>query len=185
MHVSRLLLLTLLGGCDVLEPLIQGTPDARPRPTVDAGPVGEQATEAHNRVRAAATPVPVPALEAMYWDEEAAVVALDWAQRCLWRHSGTAGFGENLYASTSVDDTIAEAVGSWASEAADYSYAANSCSPNRQCGHYTQIVWRDSLGVGCASWACDTGSPFSTSSRWIYWVCNYVPPGNYVGERPY
>jgi len=174
-----------LCGCDLLEPLIEGTPDARPRPTVDAGPIGEAAVGAHNAVRAAALPAPTPPLEAVYWDEEAEAVALDWAQHCRWMHSGTPGFGENLYASTSFDDTVGDAVASWASEAADYSYANNACAMGKQCGHYTQIVWRESVGVGCAAWVCDTGSPFPSSSRWLNWVCNYVPPGNYVGYRPY
>ena len=76
-HLSRALLLTLsasLCGCDLLEPLIEGTPDARPRPTVDAGPIGEAAVGAHNAVRAAALPAPTPPLEAVYWDEEAEAV---------------------------------------------------------------------------------------------------------------
>jgi pathogenesis-related protein 1 len=44
------------------------------------------------------------------------------------------------------------------------------------CGHYTQIVWRDTTSVGCAAQSCPQGE---------IWVCDYSPPGNYVGQHPY
>jgi pathogenesis-related protein 1 len=44
------------------------------------------------------------------------------------------------------------------------------------CGHYTQIVWRNTKAVGCA-----VGGK---GAREV-WVCDYDPPGNYVGQRPY
>ncbi|KAM0873367.1 hypothetical protein ACQ4PT_038107 [Festuca glaucescens] len=57
----------------------------------------------------------------------------------------------------------------------DYSYAANACAPGRDCGHYTQIVWRGTASVGCARVVCDDGGVFMT--------CNYYPPGNVVGAE--
>ena len=44
------------------------------------------------------------------------------------------------------------------------------------CGHYTQIVWETTQKVGCAKIQCD---------GFDLWVCNYDPPGNWVGEKPY
>ena len=73
-------------------------------------------------------------------------------------------------------------VAMWASEAKSYDYATNGCSG--VCGHYTQVVWRSTTSVGCAIQRCATGSPFG-GSTWFFAVCNYVPPGNFVGERPY
>jgi pathogenesis-related protein 1 len=29
------------------------------------------------------------------------------------------------------------------------------------------------------------GSPFEGFDTWENWVCNYDPPGNWVGEKPY
>ena len=70
--------------------------------------------------------------------------------------------------------SAAEVVGYWAAEARDYSYRANTC--RGMCGHYTQLVWNDTREVGCAV-ASEPGREV--------WVCNYDPPGNWVGERPY
>ena len=44
------------------------------------------------------------------------------------------------------------------------------------CGHYTQVVWRKSLRVGCGMATCGATE---------VWVCNYDPAGNWDGERPY
>jgi hypothetical protein len=34
------------------------------------------------------------------------------------------------------------------SEAADYDYKTNRCRAG--CGHYTQVIWRDTKELGCA-----------------------------------
>jgi PadR family transcriptional regulator len=44
------------------------------------------------------------------------------------------------------------------------------------CGHYTQIVWSNTREVGCG---------VARDSNREVWVCNYNPPGNWIGERPY
>ncbi|MEM6522020.1 MAG: CAP domain-containing protein, partial [Cyanobacteria bacterium P01_C01_bin.70] len=40
-------------------------------------------------------------------------------------------------------------VAAWVAEKADYDYASNSCASGKVCGHYTQIVWRETTAVGC------------------------------------
>ncbi|KAK9690539.1 hypothetical protein RND81_09G135900 [Saponaria officinalis] len=72
--------------------------------------------------------------------------------------------------------TGVDAVNLWIAEKSNYDYASNSCK-NGECGHYTQVVWRDSVRLGCARVTCQNGGVFVT--------CNYDPPGNYIGERPY
>jgi hypothetical protein len=77
-------------------------------------------------------------------------------------------------------------VRAWADEVADYDYENNSCVTGEQCGHYTQVVWRTTTRVGCATKVCTKNSPFGAQApTWQYWVCNYDPPGNYQGQRPY
>ena len=135
---------------------------------------------AHNQVRLNAQPIPDPALPPMEWDDGLAAVAQDWADRCDFNHSSNQ-YGENLYVSTAQNPGT-RAVEAWADEIHDYDYYSNTCTA--VCGHYTQIVWRESVRVGCAYADCDplTGASF-TSGR--LWVCNYDPPGNWVGEWPY
>jgi hypothetical protein len=92
--------------------------------------------------------------------------------------------GENIAAATPNTLTTMGVVQNWASESAGYDYGRNTCAPSKMCGHYTQIVWRATTQVGCATARCNQNSPFG-SGQWQFWVCNYSPPGNYVGQRPY
>lgn len=43
-------------------------------------------------------------------------------------------------------------------------------------GHYSQVAWKATTQVGCASQYCDAGSLFPSMGGW-YTVCNYDPPG--------
>jgi uncharacterized protein YkwD len=139
---------------------------------------------AHNEVRAAALPAPDPALAPLVWDEALAAEAQRYAEGCVFAHDNNAGFvGENLAVNAPAGFLDGRGVvASWASEAADYDYDANSCAG--VCGHYTQIVWRDSTALGCGVATCQGIQGF-TDSEGELWVCRYSPPGNFIGERPY
>lgn len=156
-------------------------------PSVDAGPMlpaDQQAwLDAHNQVRRDAMPAPAPALKALTWSTSAQALAEDWAGRCNFMHRDPNALGENLYAATG-QEAISVIVGLWASEKANYDYATNGCALARDCGHYTQLVWRDTTKVGCALKRCTTGSPLG-SGAWYFGVCNYDPPGNFIGQKPY
>jgi len=142
----------------------------------------DEMVRAHNAVRASAMPAPSPALAPMTWSADAASVAQSWANGCRFMHNTGAGFGENIYAASGGTTSATNVVHSWASEVSSYDYATNACSGT--CGHYTQVVWRDSTQVGCALANCTTNSPFG-SGNWVFVVCDYTPPGNFVGQRPY
>ncbi|MCE9671640.1 CAP domain-containing protein [Myxococcus stipitatus] len=141
----------------------------------------------HNATRASAKPTPSPALEPLTWDTAAEGVARAYAAKCRFEHNGERGnLGENLYAATPGATTTLGVVKGWSDELADYDYASNSCATGKMCGHYTQIVWRNTKRVGCATQTCTENSPFgSRFPTWQLWVCNYAPPGNYVGQKPY
>ena len=127
----------------------------------------------HNAVRAGVGVGPVA------WNETLAAYARGYAAQraadCAMEHSG-GPYGENL-AAGSWDMSGEEASKLWADEGAHYDYASNACRGGSQCGHYTQMVWRDSVRLGCARAKCQNG--------WTFVTCNYDPPGNYYGERPY
>jgi hypothetical protein len=46
----------------------------------------------------------------------------------------------------------------WASERYLYEYPSDVCA-GRTCGHYTQMVWRETRNIGCAVQVCTTGNP--------------------------
>ncbi|WP_426755724.1 CAP domain-containing protein [Myxococcus sp. Y35] len=142
---------------------------------------------AHNLARSRAQPAPRPALPPLAWSAEAARKAASWAKACRFEHNPDRGdFGENLAAATPGAWNTSQVVKSWADEAADYDYRRNTCKKGKVCGHYTQVVWRKTTAVGCATVMCNKNSPFGAQfPTWQLWVCNYTPPGNWVGQRPY
>ncbi|BAT86962.1 hypothetical protein VIGAN_05029500 [Vigna angularis var. angularis] len=114
------------------------------------------------------------------WDSTVAAFAQNYANQrrgdCKLIHSGGGGkYGENL-AGSSGDLSGKDAVKLWVNEKSKYDYNSNSCVGG-ECRHYTQVVWRNSVRVGCAKVRCNNGGTFIG--------CNYDPPGNYVGRRPY
>lgn len=144
-------------------------------------------TRFHNEARAAvATDTPLPPLA---WNSSLAATAAAWAAQCIDqdevvglvdhnpdRSDGHPYYvGENIFGSGGTA-TAQQAVSSWASEGANYNYATNTC--NGVCGHYTQIVWRTTLEVGCALHDCPNLQFGSTI------VCDYGPGGN-SGGKPY
>lgn len=130
---------------------------------------------AHNEWRGT---VEVPPLQ---WSKSLEAYAQDWAdtlQRrgCRPEHSDADGYGENIAWAGGTRLTPERVVALWGEEEKFYDYESNSCADGEVCGHYTQVVWKDTLAVGCAVPRCENSE---------IWVCNYDPPGNWVGEKPY
>jgi len=134
--------------------------------------LAREMVEAHNAVRAR---VRVPPLK---WSDRLAKVSQDWANTLLTRgqigHRPDSQYGENVFAVSGAEASPRQVVDSWAAESRDYDHGRNKC--RGVCGHYTQIVWRDTKEVGCAA--------ARRGSREV-WVCNYSPAGNWMGEWPY
>ncbi len=139
---------------------------------------GNEMLDAHNVVRQNVSPAPSTPIPDLVWDDELAASAQAWADRCKFEHSGP---GENLFASSGSGTAPQQVVDSWAGEAASYTYDNNSCSG--VCGHYTQLVWRDTVHIGCAATSCDNLAAFGGPGE--LWVCQYDPPGNFIGRKPY
>ena len=133
---------------------------------------------------------PSPALPALQWSPSAAATAQAWADGCRFDHNpGRGSLGENIAAGTPGYYTPTGIVGLWAAEAPFYDLAADTCDTSAAngagtCGHYTQLVWRDTLRVGCGWRTCTSAGPFGGGS-WDFWVCDYEPAGNVAGQRPY
>lgn len=150
----------------------------------EADPKVQGITALHNQARASVNPQPATPLPPLTWDTKVAAAAQAVADSCEFQHSAN-GYGENIYAAAGSAPTPADVVDSWTSEKANYTYNSNTCGSNKTCGHYTQVVWRDSLRLGCGQKTCTTGSPFAGFPTWQFWVCNYDPPGNFGNQKPY
>lgn len=191
------------GGASGASGAAMGAAGAGPGGASDAGD-GETGrlvgiTEAHNVVRARImSPTPNPPLPPLTWSNELAKIAQDYADKLAAEggcrqlvHSGTRGLGENLAAYGGLMATPEDVVEGWAGEEECYTFGTfmrdDSCDMDcttaqhsNGCGHYTQVVWRNTSEVGCGMATC--GSGFSGGE---VWVCNYKAPGNYVGMKPY
>ncbi len=132
---------------------------------------------AHNKYR---QKVGVPPLK---WSGSLAISAQNWAKQLAatnqLQHSST-NSGENLWAGTKGRFSQTQMVDSWGSE--KQYFIPNRPFPNtckggwQKCGHYTQIIWKNTKEVGCG---------MARSRNTDYFVCQYNPPGNFEGEKPY
>jgi uncharacterized protein YkwD len=115
---------------------------------------------------------------ALAWSDKLASDAEEWAKALIahgqFQHSKYKHYGENLAEFRGGKSTAKQAFELWSSEVKNYNRKANRCQG--PCGHYTQVVWSDTKQVGCG---------VARGAGREIWVCEYSPPGNYVGQRPY
>lgn len=151
-------------------------------------------------------------LPELVWDDSLAKLAQQWADTCYWGHWASpktrqalgADYiekprqtGENLSIwSDNFTTLLAGQYGTslWTEEEPNYKCGAvidgKECSGG-QCGHWTQMMWKDTQRVGCALRTCVDGvDPRSWSqsigdSNAKYLVCQYDPPGNFTGQVPF
>jgi hypothetical protein len=96
----------------------------------------------------------------------------------------------------SLADVAARAVKSWADEQDKFDYTVTSGSRCKKgakigkgknkdkaamCGHYSQIIWEQTMFVGCGIASCMKESDALLSTV----VCQYLPKGNIDGQPPY
>jgi len=172
-------------------PAPRPTPDAVPPPATPSPPpapavsgpvtaaVAEELTAAHNFWR---KQIKAPPLT---WSDELAKQAREWALTLLHKgsleHRPDSSYGENIAWFAGERLKPIDVVDNWGNEIEYYDYEKNVCLEDSECHHYTQIVWKDSREVGCAS-AWGEHPKYGIQE---YWVCNYSPAGNMEGLRPY
>lgn len=115
----------------------------------------------------------------LIWSDDLATHAQAWANHLAndnfrLYHRPNNPYGENLTWAAHQTLSPTQVVNMWGDEIKDYDYDTNRCTA--VCGHYTQLVWQKTTEVGCAN--------VRSGSQEI-WVCNYNPPGNYRGQKPY
>lgn len=179
------LLLALLAGCAAPQATPATAQQSRaPQSSVKVSP--ESATRMkqtdqqailkhHNKVRADVGVGP------LRWDNGLAAFAQQWADHlattsCKMQHRQPNDYGENLYQGTAGHFTAVDASKAWASEKKDYRGGVIKEKNDKPVGHYTQMVWQDTKKMGCGEAVCN---------GFLMVACNYDPPGNYLGKKPY
>jgi pathogenesis-related protein 1 len=117
----------------------------------------------------------------MKWSAPLAAYAQEWADHlaataCRMVHRTEHRYGENLFQGTAGFYTAVDAAKAWETEKKDYPGGALTESTWHPAGHYTQMVWRDTTALGCGEATCN---------KTLIVACNYDPPGNFIGRRPY
>ena len=149
--------------------------------------------QAHNNWRAKY------GVQPMEWSETLTQKAQAWAKELANRgfkleHSPAPPriYGENIayggntnLSSPELDLTAQRVVDLWGNEVNDYDYETNTCAPGKVCGHYTQVVWKNSQRVGGGTLKGIIEDTNGNRSVQEIWVCQYDPPGNFVGQKPY
>ena len=161
--------------------------------TASTGAVGnlfnpQSLVAAHNKWRAK---VGVPSQR---WSDALARSSQSWADtlkgRCMVKHSHARPYGENIYYAGPLSKTSRsegtkttpqqisseKVVDAWGEEKKWYDHRSNSCHGG-ECGHYTQVVWKDTREVGCGMAYCNNDAQL--------WVCQYKKAGNFRGQKPY
>jgi hypothetical protein len=130
-------------------------------------PVQQEALTTHNKLRSKHS------APAMRWDNTLARYAEQYAARCHFRHSH-GGYGENLAAGF---PSAKAAIQAWYDEHESYDYKRGRFS--RTTGHFTQLVWKASIKLGCAVAECNGRN----GTKGKYLVCEYGPAGNMLGTK--
>ena len=89
-------------------------------------------------------------------------------------HRDQSLYGENI--SYFYSNDLVLGVTLWNDEKSDFVYEKIG-KGFAKYGHYSQVIWNTTTEVGCA---CAQGK-----SGAYYFVCNYNPPGNVTGQKPY
>ncbi|KAJ1330887.1 pathogenesis-related protein 1 [Microdochium nivale] len=97
--------------------------------------------------------------------------------QCIFEHSG-GPYGENLAIGC---NSAAGCVEAWGNEREKgYPFGAAD-GFSMETGHFSQLVWKNTTGVGCARRKCAGDKGGGYTKGW-YLVCEYWPRGNVGGQ---
>ncbi|PMD14204.1 PR-1-like protein [Hyaloscypha hepaticicola] len=127
------------------------------------------------------------------WSDSLAASALIVANTCVFQHDmgvNGGGYGQNLaaYGTSDTGPLDLPSLVEWSITEEWYNgelpyipWGEDSPSlSGPEFLHATQVIWKGSNQVGCATVQCAAGTIFGMTS-W-YTVCNYGPQGNVIGE---
>jgi len=127
----------------------------------------------------------------LQWSADLAAEAQAWAEHIAetgqFEHRPRQGanatrHGENLAAGFGGGYTVLAAAADWYDEKKLYPPGSPVTQGSyQQTGHYTQMVWKETTHLGAGTAVGKSGQ----LRGWIIVVCNYDPPGNFLGRKPY
>ncbi|XP_044009947.1 venom allergen 5-like [Aphidius gifuensis] len=132
---------------------------------------------------------PAGIIPPIYWDDDLAKVAQRWANQCTFGHdkcrdTDTFQAGQNLVRvsnSNGYKSSMTDLVTMWYNEVVHFNpQDVTHFVFSKTTGHYSQLVWGTTTNIGCGVAKYFDGKWYNT-----YLVCNYGPPGNWVGEQVY
>ncbi|PWW77326.1 PR-1-like protein, partial [Tuber magnatum] len=112
------------------------------------------------------------------------MMAKNVTESCIFEHSG-GPYGENLYGSSggnakSAVDAFADEVKNYRNENLIWNGNSPKTKDGTVIGHYTQVAWKDTVKVACAT--SDQRCNFPGGAMWFV-VCEYWPPGNVISSN--
>ncbi|XP_076630607.1 venom allergen 3-like [Colletes latitarsis] len=132
---------------------------------------------------------PAANMQLMSWDDELAEIAQRWANQCKFGHDScrnvarfSVGQNVGITMTTGTPNTKpSDIIMMWYNEVEKMDRnLVNKLTNIQDVGHYTQLVWANSNKIGC-------GKVVYKEGGWTkyYFVCNYGPTGNMIGEPIY
>ena len=116
------------------------------------------------------------------WSKDLAKYAQQWADHIAetgkLEHRPERKYGENLAAGQGDCYGASEAAATWLKEKEAYDAGKRELE---KVGHYTQMVWSRTTRIGAGKAVIKAGP----MKGWTVVVCNYDPPGNVRGEKPF
>ncbi|RAL16846.1 CAP domain-containing protein [Aspergillus homomorphus CBS 101889] len=124
------------------------------------------------------------------WDSALESSAYTLAAKCVYEHDTSidgGGYGQNIgygVESSAIGEMITNLM--YNDEMGYYAELYGEADPDMTnfdlWGHFSQIVWKGTTKVGCATVTCPSLGNVDAAEALPFTVCNYSPPGNYAGE---
>jgi pathogenesis-related protein 1 len=157
----------------------------------------ESIVSEHNKIRAAVNdgtyfsqPKADPPLAMVVWDSKIADKAQAYADTVTDFSQGHSSSEYRTYTSSYVDGYHGENIAIGGGNYSDPAFfvakswgedEAQNCTLSSCGGHYTQIVWRETIAVGCGK---KDDVSFGNSTGTLV-ICQYAEGGNINGRAPY
>ncbi|KAJ5627833.1 hypothetical protein N7490_010061 [Penicillium lividum] len=129
-------------------------------------------------------------VSSLEWSADLESSAQTLAARCNYEHDTSidgGGYGQNIGYGVEASDVGVMITNLMYNDEIEffptpYGESDPSMSDFDKWGHFSQIVWKATTHVGCATVVCDPLGNVDSSEALPFTVCNYSPVGNVGGE---